>query len=51
LFYSTRTFGPQPGGRQLSALCRDWHRHARWLASLGWTSRIIVVLFEIAIAY
>jgi hypothetical protein len=45
------TFGPRPDDRQLSRWRRDWHRHARWLATLTWPERLVVIIGEITIAY
>jgi hypothetical protein len=49
--FDVRTFGPQPGAPELSRWRRDWHRHARWLASLYWPERLVVIIGEIAAAY
>jgi hypothetical protein len=49
--FDADSFGPEPGDRQLSRWRRDWHRHARWLASLSWPERLVIVIGEIAVAY
>jgi hypothetical protein len=41
------TFGPQPGGRQLSGL----RRHIAWIGRHQWPARIVIVVGEITLAY
>jgi hypothetical protein len=49
--FDVRTFGPQPGDRKVSRWRRDWHRHARRLASFTWPERLVIIIGEITIAY
>jgi hypothetical protein len=35
----------------LSPWRRDLYRHARWLRSLDWPTRLIVIIGEITVAY
>jgi hypothetical protein len=49
--FDVDSFGPQPDHRKLSRWRRDWHWHARWLASLSWPERFVVIIGEIAVGY
>jgi hypothetical protein len=44
--FDVRAFGPRTGDRQLSRWSREWHRHARWLATLAWPERVVIIIGE-----
>jgi hypothetical protein len=49
--FDARAFGRRLDDRQLPRWRRDWHRHARWLASFSWPERFVIIIGEITLAY
>jgi hypothetical protein len=49
--FDARSFGPESVDPQLSRWRREWHQHARWLASFTWPERFVILVGEITIAY